>query len=68
MAGLEMSQPDDVEYFVKNSLKPNAKGVAIIVANQCSRKFNKPKDTLRGVIEDFHTTCSVFEVIKAPVN
>ncbi len=64
-----MFQPDDVEYFVKNSLKPNAKakGVAIIVANEKSRIFNKPEDTLCGVIEDFHTTCSVFEELQYSV-
>ncbi len=56
-----MFQPLDVESFIKQNLKLNAKGVAIVVANPYSWKFNKPGDILYGVVSDFKTTCSVFE-------
>ncbi len=56
-----MFQPDDIESLVRQSLKPNTKGVAIVVANPYSWKFNKPENTLHGVVTDLKTNCCIFE-------
>ncbi len=58
-----------MEALVEHTLqqKPSAKGVAIVVANQWSKIFNKREDTLYGVIHDFTKTCLVFENLQYAV-
>ncbi len=66
---MDMDMDNPGEELVVQTLqqKPSAKGVAIVVANQYSKKFNKREDTLYGVIGDFTKTCSVFENLQYAV-